>query len=59
MVMLAYIGWMAVSNRRDHYLEPNEIFGDGGNGTLFIGTKGKMMCDDTYGLNPRLLLLVK
>jgi hypothetical protein len=25
-----------------------------GNGTLFIGTKGKMMCD-TYGLNPRLL----
>jgi hypothetical protein len=40
-------------------LEPNEIFGDGGNGTLFIGTKGKMMCDDTYGLNPRLLPLSK
>ncbi|MFT7165174.1 MAG: hypothetical protein ACI9CZ_001764, partial [Flavobacterium sp.] len=35
-----------------------EIFGDGGNGTLFIGTKGKMMCD-TYGLNPRLLPLSK
>jgi predicted dehydrogenase len=27
---------------------PNETFGDGGNGTYFIGTKGKMMCG-TYG----------
>ncbi len=37
-------------------LEANELFGDGGNGTLFIGTKGKMMAS-TYGANPRLLPL--
>ncbi|MFN7100545.1 MAG: gfo/Idh/MocA family oxidoreductase, partial [Flavobacterium sp.] len=43
---------------RPDELGPNEIFGDGGNGTLFTGTKGKMMCD-TYGLNPRLLPLSK
>jgi hypothetical protein len=30
------------------------VFGDGGNGTLFIGTKGKMMCG-TYGADPKLL----
>jgi hypothetical protein len=41
---------------RPSELEPNELFGDGGNGTLFIGTKGKMMCD-TYSENPRLLPL--
>jgi predicted dehydrogenase len=48
--------WMdgGIQPARPLELEPNEIFGDGGNGTLFIGTKGKMMCD-TYGLNPRLL----
>ena len=50
--------WMdgGIQPERPAELEPNEIFGDGGNGTLFIGTKGKMMCD-TYGLNPRLLPL--
>ncbi len=35
-------------------LGPNETFGDGGNGTYFIGTKGSMMCG-TYGANPQLL----
>ena len=35
-------------------LGPNEEMGDGGNGALFIGTKGKMMCG-TYGVNPQLL----
>ena len=28
--------------------------GDGGNGVLFIGSEGKMMCS-TYGANPQLL----
>jgi predicted dehydrogenase len=52
--------WMdgGIQPERPLELEPNEIFGDGGNGTLFVGTKGKMMCD-TYGLNPRLLPLSK
>ena len=52
--------WMdgGIQPERPLELEPNEIFGDGGNGTLFVGTKGKMMCD-TYGLNPRLLPLTK
>ena len=54
------VHWMdgGIQPERPAELEPNEIFGDGGNGTLFIGTKGKMMCD-TYGLNPRLLPLSK
>jgi hypothetical protein len=43
---------------RPSELGDKEIFGDGGSGTLFTGTKGKMMCD-TYGLNPRLLPLSK
>ena len=30
------------------------MMGDGGNGTIFIGTKGKMMCG-TYGAIPNLL----
>ncbi len=47
-----------IQPERPSELGPNEIFGDGGNGTLFTGTKGKMMCD-TYGLNPRLLPLSK
>ena len=52
--------WMdgGIQPERPEELQPNEIFGDGGNGTLFTGTKGKMMCD-TYGLNPRLLPLSK
>jgi predicted dehydrogenase len=52
------VHWMdgGIQPVRPSELGPNEIFGDGGNGTLFTGTKGKMMCD-TYGLNPRLLPL--
>jgi predicted dehydrogenase len=54
------VHWMdgGIQPERPYELGPNEIFGDGGNGTLFTGTKGKMMCD-TYGLNPRLLPLSK
>lgn len=54
------VHWMdgGIQPERPAELAPNEIFGDGGNGTLFTGTKGKMMCD-TYGLNPRLLPLSK
>jgi predicted dehydrogenase len=48
--------WMdgGIQPTRPEELEPNEIFGDGGNGVLFIGTEGKMMCS-TYGENARLL----
>jgi predicted dehydrogenase len=48
--------WMdgGIQPERPEELGANEVFGDGGNGTLFIGTKGKMMCG-TYGFNPRLL----
>ena len=48
--------WMdgGIKPKRPEELGPNETFGDGGNGVLFIGTKGKMMCG-TYGENPRLL----
>jgi predicted dehydrogenase len=48
--------WMdgGIQPERPEELGPNEVFGDGGNGTLFIGTKGKMMCG-TYGENPQLL----
>ncbi len=48
--------WMdgGIKPMRPEELGPDETFGDGGNGVLIIGTKGKMMCD-TYGLNPRLL----
>lgn len=48
--------WMdgGIQPQRPEELGPNEIFGDGGNGTLFIGTKGKMMCG-TYGADPRML----
>jgi hypothetical protein len=45
-----------IQPERPEELKPNEVFGDGGNGTYFIGTKGKMMCG-TYGANPRLLPL--
>ncbi|MGV3528956.1 MAG: Gfo/Idh/MocA family protein [Flavisolibacter sp.] len=50
--------WMdgGIQPERPEELGPNEVFGDGGNGTLFIGTKGKMMCS-TYGADPRLLPL--
>jgi predicted dehydrogenase len=48
--------WMdgGIQPERPEELGANEVFGDGGNGTLFVGTKGKMMCG-TYGLNPQLL----
>ena len=50
--------WMdgGIQPTRPEELAANELFGDGGNGTLFIGTKGKMMCS-TYGADPRLLPL--
>ena len=50
------VHWMdgGIEPERPEELGPNEVFGDGGNGTLFIGTKGKMMCG-TYGANPQLL----
>lgn len=48
--------WMdgGIQPERPDELKPSEIFGDGDNGTLFIGTKGKMMCG-TYGRDPQLL----
>lgn len=48
--------WMdgGIQPERPEELGPNEVFGDGENGTLFIGIKGKMMCS-TYGAEPRLL----
>ncbi len=52
--------WMdgGIQPERPEELGPNETFGDGGNGVLFIGTKGKMMCG-TYSDNPQLLPLSK
>jgi len=35
---------------RPEELGANERMGDGGNGAIFIGTKGKMMCG-TYGIS--------
>ena len=48
--------WMdgGIQPERPEELGPNEVFGEGDNGTLFVGTKGKMMCA-TYGANPQLL----
>jgi predicted dehydrogenase len=50
--------WMdgGIQPTRPEELEADEVFGDGANGTLFIGTKGKMM-SSTYSANPRLLPL--
>ena len=52
--------WMdgGIQPERPEELEASETFGDGGNGTLFIGTKGKMM-SETYSANPKLLPLSK
>lgn len=52
------VHWMdgGIQPTRPEELEANEVFGDGGNGTLFIGTKGKMMAS-TYSAEPRLLPL--
>ncbi|MDP4131809.1 MAG: Gfo/Idh/MocA family oxidoreductase [Bacteroidota bacterium] len=48
--------WMdgGIQPTRPPELGPNEEMGDGGNGVLFYGTKGSMMCG-TYGVNPQLL----
>ena len=48
--------WMdgGIQPDRPDELEANEIMGDGGNGAIFIGTKGKMSCG-TYGKVPNLL----
>ncbi len=48
--------WMdgGIQPTRPAELGSNELMGDGGNGAIFIGTKGKMMCG-TYGVNPQLL----
>jgi hypothetical protein len=48
--------WMdgGIQPERPEELGPNEVFGDGGNGILFEGSKGKMMAG-TYGANPKLL----
>ncbi|MEO7311542.1 MAG: Gfo/Idh/MocA family oxidoreductase [Chitinophagaceae bacterium] len=50
--------WMdgGIQPERPEELAAGDQFGDGGNGVLMIGTKGKMMCS-TYGANPRLLPL--
>jgi predicted dehydrogenase len=50
------VHWMdgGIQPERPEELGPNERFGDDGNGTLFIGTKGKMMAS-TYSANPLLL----
>ena len=48
--------WMdgGIQPERPEELGPNELMGDGGNGVIMVGTKGKMMCA-TYGANPQLL----
>ena len=48
--------WMdgGIQPERPSELGANEVMGDGGNGVVFVGTKGKMMCG-TYGVNPQLL----
>ncbi|MFZ4861968.1 Gfo/Idh/MocA family protein [Sphingobacterium sp. Mn56C] len=48
--------WMdgGIQPARPDELGPNEIFGDGGNGILLVGTKGKILAD-TYGDKARLL----
>ncbi len=52
--------WMdgGIQPERPDELGPNEIMGDGGNGVIFVGKKGKMMCG-TYGLVPSLLATSK
>lgn len=48
--------WMdgGIKPERPEELGPDELFGDGNSGILFIGTKGKMMASE-YAANPRLL----
>lgn len=52
------IHWMdgGIKPQRPEDLGPDELFGDGNSGILFVGTKGKMMASE-YGANPRLLPL--
>ncbi len=48
--------WMdgGIQPERPAELGSNELLGEGGNGVLFVGTKGKMMCG-VYGVDPQLL----
>ena len=48
--------WMdgGIQPERPAELGANEKMGDGGNGTIFLGSKGNMMCA-TYGMDPQLL----
>lgn len=48
--------WMdgGIQPTRPTELLPNEVLGDGGNGAIFYGSKGSMMCG-TYGIDPQLL----
>ena len=50
--------WMdgGIKPERPQELGPDEVFGDGNSGILFVGTKGKMMASE-YAANPRLLPL--
>ncbi len=50
--------WMdgGIKPERPEELGPDEMFGDGNSGILFVGTKGKMMASE-YAANPRLLPL--
>jgi predicted dehydrogenase len=52
--------WMdgGIQPPRPEELGPNERMGDGGNGVIFVGSKGKMMCG-TYGAVPSLLPTAK
>lgn len=54
------IYWMdgGIQPVRPEELGANEQMGDGGNGVIFVGTKGKMMCG-TYGEDPKLLPLTR
>jgi hypothetical protein len=48
--------WMdgGIQPERPDELGANEQMGDGGNGVIFVGSKGKMMCG-TYGMFPSLI----
>jgi predicted dehydrogenase len=52
--------WMdgGIIPQRPEELEISEMMGDGGNGIIFTGDKGKMMAN-TYGINPRLIPVSK
>ncbi|WP_164110296.1 MULTISPECIES: Gfo/Idh/MocA family protein [Sphingobacterium] len=54
------VHWMdgGIQPPRPDELGANEKFGDGGNGILIIGKKGKVLAD-TYAANPRLLPTTK